>query len=86
MDLDPKHPRSIQLAEAQKAVQSFPEFKNNISVVDTKDFWRKREDSPANQNYHWNRNAESYCLIGEAMGEAMWEMTKKYNKKVKIRK
>ena len=74
MDLDPKHPRSIQLAEAQKAVQSFPEFKDNIAVVDTKDFWREREISPANQSYHWNRNAESYCLIGEAMGEAMWKL------------
>ena len=86
MALDPKYPRSLQLVEAQKAILDFPEFKKNVSVVDTKAFWREQEVSPSKQGFHWNRNAESYCLIGEAMGEAMWEMTKKYNKKVKIRK
>jgi len=29
------------------------------------------EDSPNQQGYHWNSNAETYYLIGEAMGEAM---------------
>ncbi|MBE0542540.1 MAG: hypothetical protein IH623_14355 [Verrucomicrobia bacterium] len=32
------------------------------------------EQSPSNQGYHWNSNAETYYLIGEAMGEAMKQM------------
>ena len=27
--------------------------------------------SPTGQGYHWNTNAETYYLIGEAMGNAM---------------
>ena len=38
-----------------------------------KDF-RPAEESPSNQGYHWNGNAETYYLIGEAMGEAMKEL------------
>jgi len=30
-----------------------------------------RDQSPSGQGYHWNSNAETYDLIGEAMGEAM---------------
>ena len=37
----------------------------------TRDFWREREESPAEQDYHYNRNAETYLLVGEAMGRAM---------------
>ena len=35
----------------------------------TKIFWRAKEVSPSGQAYHWNTNAETYYLIGEAMGE-----------------
>jgi len=27
--------------------------------------------SPTGQGFHWNTNAETYYLIGEAMGHAM---------------
>ena len=30
-----------------------------------------RDQSPSGQGYHGNSNAETYDLIGEAMGEAM---------------
>lgn len=65
------HPRALSLMEAQLAVAEFPEFMGNVKVVETRDFWREVEDSPANQSYHWNRNAESYFLIGKFMGELM---------------
>ncbi|WP_394793426.1 hypothetical protein [Armatimonas sp.] len=48
-----------------------PEFKGNVAFVGTKAFWRTKEESPTGQGYHWNTNAETYYLIGEAMGEAM---------------
>jgi len=70
------HPRALSLMEAQLAVADFPEFMGNVKVVETRDFWREVEDSPANQSYHWNRNAASYFLIGKSMGESMLDMLK----------
>lgn len=66
-----KHPRALSLMKAQAAVAAYPEFKGNVAFVATRDFWRKEEQSPSRQGYHWNSNAESYYLIGEAMGRAM---------------
>lgn len=43
----------------------------NVITVDTHPFWRDASVSPASEIEHWNRNGESYYLIGEAMGEAM---------------
>ena len=87
MDLSTEYPLSLKLVEAQKAIMNFPEFKDNVGIVDTKGFFKKPEDSPSKkQNYHWYRNAGSYCEIGEAMGEMMWKLTKDSNKKAKIRK
>jgi Carbohydrate esterase, sialic acid-specific acetylesterase len=66
-----KHPRALSLMRAQAAVASYPEFKGNVAFVGTKDFWRPREVSPSGQAYHWNSNAETYYLIGAAMGKSM---------------
>lgn len=66
-----KHPRALSLMKAQAAVAEFPEFRGNVAFVSTRDFWRTQEQSPTSQGYHWNSNAETYYLIGEAMGKAM---------------
>jgi len=66
-----KHPRALSLMKAQAAVAERSEFKGNLAFVGTKAFWRPADQSPSNQGYHWNSNAETYYLIGEAMGEAM---------------
>ncbi len=66
-----KNPRALSLMKAQAAVAEYPEFKGNVAFVGTKAFWRPREESPTRQDYHWFSNAETYYLIGEAMGEAM---------------
>lgn len=57
----------LSLADGKK----HPEFKGNVGGVETRDFWRDRSDSPSGQNFHWNRNWETYYLIGKAMGESM---------------
>lgn len=60
--------------EAQMAVgdpRQHPEFAGNVASVDTRDFWRERIESPADQDYHYHRNPETYLLVGEAMGRAM---------------
>jgi hypothetical protein len=66
-----KHPRALSLMRAQAAVAAHPEFAGNVAFVGTREFWRPAERSPSSQGYHWNSNAETYFLIGEAMGEAM---------------
>lgn len=66
-----KHPRALSLMKAQAAVAELPEFRGNVAFVSTRNFWRTQEQSPTSQGYHWNSNAETYYLIGEAMGKAM---------------
>lgn len=68
------HPRALSLMKAQAAVAEKPEFRGNVAFVGTRDFFRPREESPSGQAYHWNSNAETYYLIGEAMGKAMLEL------------
>jgi alpha-galactosidase len=62
---------------AQMAVgdtKQHPEFAGTVTSVDTRDFWREVEESPRGQDYHYNRNPETYLLVGEAMGRAMVRM------------
>lgn len=68
---DETHPRALSLMKAQAAVAERAEFKGNVTWVGTQHFWRPAEKSPSGQGYHWNSNAETYYLIGEAMAEAM---------------
>ena len=69
-----KHPRALSLMKAQAAVAEYQEFKGNVAFVGTREFWREKDVSPTGQGYHWNTNAETYYLIGEAMGIAMKQL------------
>jgi hypothetical protein len=51
-----------------------PEFKGNVKTIDTRPFWRDATVSPKNQGYHYNHNAETYMLVGDALGRAMIEL------------
>lgn len=68
------HPRALSLMRAQAAVAEQKEFRGNVAFVGTKDFYRPKEESPSGQAYHWNNNAETYFLIGDAMAKAMLEL------------
>ena len=68
---DEANPRALSLMRAQAAVAQMPEFVGNVAFVGTRTFWRPAEQSPTGQGYHWNTNAETYWLIGRAMGQAM---------------
>jgi hypothetical protein len=63
--------------KAQAAVAGYEEFKGNVAFVGTREFWRAEDVSPSKQGYHWNTNAETYYLIGEAMGLAMKKLCEK---------
>jgi hypothetical protein len=65
---------ALALMDAQLAMEDFvkyPAFEGNVAVVDTREFWREASESPSDQGYHWNRNAESYFLIGQSMATHM---------------
>lgn len=76
-----KHPRALSLMRAQAAVAEYEEFRGNVAFVGTRAFWRDESVSPSNQGYHWNTNAETYYLIGEAMGTAMKKLCEKQRPK-----
>jgi alpha-galactosidase len=64
----------LKILEAQMAVgdpAKHPEFAGTVASVDTRDFWREVDESPTSQDYHYNRNAETYMLAGDALGRAM---------------
>jgi len=66
---------TLTVANAQLAVSGdkgkYPEFKGNVKTVETRDLWRAAEESPKNQGYHYNQNAETYLNVGQAMGKGM---------------
>lgn len=69
---------ALTVANAQLAVSGetgkHPEFAGNVKTVETRDFWKAPEVSPKNQGFHYNQNAETYMLVGEAMGKGMIEL------------
>jgi len=46
-------------------------FAGAVATVDIRNFWREIDESPTSQDYHYNRNAETYMLVGDALGRAM---------------
>ena len=75
-----KHPRAVSLMKAQAEVAKIKEFQSNVAFVETKGYFRKKEESPSGQSYHWNTNAETYCLIGEGMAKAMIKLNENRGK------
>ncbi|NQT89604.1 hypothetical protein HQ560_22735 [bacterium] len=64
----------VEILKAQMAVgdpKKHPEFAGAVASVDTRDFWREVDESPRSQDYHYNRNAETYMRVGDALGRAM---------------
>lgn len=55
----------------QNAVPGHTELNGKVFTVETRPFWRVIADSPSDQVYHWNRNAESYFLIGDGLAKEM---------------
>ena len=60
------------LRQAQRKAAERPEFKGTVVFVPTREFVRKPEDSPnPGHGHHEFGNAETYLLVGDALGEAM---------------
>jgi hypothetical protein len=66
-----------QILKAQMAVgdpKQHPEFAGQVKTVDTRGYWRQSDESPTDTGYHYNHNAETYMLTGDALGRAMVEL------------
>jgi hypothetical protein len=60
------------IRKAQADAAAHPEFKGTVTFVETHDFVRKPEDSPCpGHGHHEFANAETYFLVGNALGEGM---------------
>ena len=60
------------LRKAQANAANRPEFKGNVLFVETHDFVRRPEDSPnPGHGHHEFGNAETYFLVGDALGKGM---------------
>ena len=68
--------RRLDIIKAQSSAAKLPEFAGSVSCVETRDFYFGEDVSPSRQRYHWNGNAETYCLIGESMAKAMIQLVK----------
>lgn len=63
------------LRRAQAAAAARPEFRGTVLFVPTHDFVRKPEDSPnPGHGHHEFGNAETYFLVGDALGKAMKQL------------
>ena len=66
--------RRADLCEIQMGMadpQRHPDLAGGVAAVETRPFKRSNEQSPSGFGFHWNHNAESHWLVGEAMGKAM---------------
>mgnify|MGYP001571206642 FL=1 len=60
------------IRDAQKKASGRKEWNGTVSFVETTSFARPKEDSPnIGHGHHWFGNAESYFLIGDALGKEM---------------
>ena len=65
----------LAIRAAQKAAAEHKGFKGNVKFVSTTAFARPKEESPnVGHGHHWFGNAESYFLIGDALGKGMLEL------------
>lgn len=51
-----------------------PEFAGNVLSTNALGYWRTVEESPVAQNHHYNRNAETFMLVGDALGRGMLQL------------
>jgi alpha-galactosidase len=72
-----QYPTRRAVLNAQLAVGNaglYPEFAGNVKSFDARGYWRDVSVSPANQGYHYHRNAETFMLVGDALGRGMIDL------------
>ena len=73
----------LTVAEGQLAVSgetgNYPAFAGNVKTIEARGYWRDGSVSPTTVGYHYNHNAETYMLVGDALGRAMIELDASYS-------
>ena len=65
----------LAIRAAQKAASGRKELGGNVKFISTTTFARPKEQSPnVGHGHHWFGNAESYFLIGDALGRGMVDL------------
>ncbi len=65
----------LAIRAAQKAASGRKELGGNVKFISTTAFARPKEQSPnVGHGHHWFGNAESYFLIGDALGRGMVDL------------
>jgi len=66
------HDAQLAVADAAK----YPTFAGNVAAVDTIPFFFEAECSPGGREWDYRNHAESFLLIGEALGQEMLRLLK----------
>jgi hypothetical protein len=65
----------VAIRQQQQTAAQHPSFEGTVVFVKTSQFARPKEKSPnVGHGHHWFGNAESYFLIGDALGRAMLKL------------
>lgn len=76
-----KNENMVKFRKAQELACVHGPFIGNVDFVPTAPFAQPAEESPnVGHGHHWFGNAESYFLIGDALGKRLVEMTERKNK------
>ena len=68
----------LTVCNAQLAMNNnvkYPQFAGNVKAIETRGYWRTAAESPdSTQDYHYYKNAETYMLVGDALGRGMIDL------------
>ena len=53
---------------------NYPDFFGNVKTMDVRGYWRDSSVSPDTDGIHYNHNAETYMLVGDALGRTIVEL------------
>lgn len=66
------------IIQNQQQIASLPEYQGNVAFVETRDFWPNKDARAAYRhpsNERWFDNAESFYLMGKAIGDQMIKLS-----------
>ena len=67
-----------RVAQAQLNVSgeagNYMDFEGNVKTMEARAYWRTSAASPSTDGVHYNHNAETYMLVGDALGRGIVEM------------
>ncbi|BCX48938.1 hypothetical protein HAHE_28460 [Haloferula helveola] len=76
-----QYPTRRAVIDAQHAVStdaaSYPDLAGNVKTMEARGFWRDASVSPVpngSQGFHYNRHAETFMLVGDALGRGMIDL------------